>query len=164
MLGPENWVYTLLLGSEQKSNQGQGEGPGILNSAVSPAALPQPQDPALGQKCGPSEVCVGGGWGAGVGAGWVGGHDEKGVHSQLLFFPDSCSLSGCSCTQAVEYWEFRRPWGLFPLLLATLPSGGRNAQGTSRGWRDTFFPYPNLHPPLEAAPAPSRPVIPHCSD
>ena len=58
MLGPENWVYTLLLGSEQKSNQGQGEGPGILISAVSPAALPQSQDPALGQKCGPSEVCV----------------------------------------------------------------------------------------------------------
>lgn len=48
MLGPENWVYTLLSGSEQKSNQGQGEGPGILISAMSPPALSQPQDPALG--------------------------------------------------------------------------------------------------------------------
>lgn len=40
MLALKNWLYTLLSGSEQKSNQGQGEGPGILISAMSPRSFP----------------------------------------------------------------------------------------------------------------------------
>lgn len=82
-------------------------------------------------------------------------HNREGRANSQLPSQTSCFLPGCSCAQRVEHWEFRRPWGLFPLPFTPLQSDSRNARGSSGDERDRFFfhPPPTAIPPVEAAPA-----------